>query len=406
MTEPRRCRLLCPARLAQLSPTSQNRRRLFPTEVSSRLVFSFLASIFLIFVWSISNSGVAESNEGASTRYRTPYRTPYRTANRRVLVIGIDGATGPQVNRLALGPAALPGLGRLIHDGLYAPCLTPNDRQCARAHNGPGNGSKYEWVTAAGWGSVLTGVDNERHQVANNDRDEQARFTRSSRNYPTFLKRARDLGLKTAAGGVGAFLTSKGAFSIHAGVLDYECGQKKSWPTTSPLATQSCNLSERLPLSHDDLRRDEHLTAWMKTKIQDSSFDIIMGVLDQVDTAGHAQGFGENKGYLAAIRDADRIVVQLLAAVDDSRTQRPNEEWLVLVTSDHGGHTTFFGGDHGSTKNNDDAIPFILTTYGTHQKLRPLNPPIKHMDVHPTVMQWLGSQSHVDGQVQGISLNN
>ncbi len=52
----------------------------------------------------------------------------------------------------------------------------------------------------------------------------------------------------------------------------------------------------------------------------------------------------------------------------------------------------------------DTAIPFALATYGWSGHLRPLQPPVTQMDVHPTVLHWLGIEPApgLDGRVQGL----
>ncbi len=62
------------------------------------------------------------------------------------------------------------------------------------------------------------------HGVAGNAFERQSAFAEASRAHPTFFKRLRDLGLRTAAGGVANFLTSAKGEKVEPGVLDFECG--------------------------------------------------------------------------------------------------------------------------------------------------------------------------------------
>jgi hypothetical protein len=67
--------------------------------------------------------------------------------------------------------------------------------------------------------------------------------------------------------------------------------------------------------------------------------------LDAIDGAGHNHGAASSQ-YLAAIRTADGQVGQMVNAVK-SRPSYADEDWLIMITTDHG-HTDA-GGHGGST---------------------------------------------------------
>ena len=126
------------------------------------------------------------------------------------------------------------------------------------------------------------------------------------------------------------------------------------------------------------------------------------GGLDGVDAAGHRHGFSSNDGYLSAMSVVDSQIKPLLTEVR-KRAQLQNEQWLVLLTADHGGHNILLWGLHDTREGEDDAVPFVLATYGNCTKLQPLKYPVRHMDVHPTVMAWFDEESPgIDGKVQGL----
>jgi len=71
--------------------------------------------------------------------------------------------------------------------------------------------------------------------------------------------------------------------------------------------------------------------------------DMIMCILEYCDSAGH--GYTFNIGvpeYEQAIKNSERDAAALIAAVK-ARTNYENEEWLILITSDHGGVFTGHG---------------------------------------------------------------
>jgi len=168
--------------------------------------------------------------------------------------------------------------------------------------------------------------------------------------------------------------------------------------------TSSCNLDRRFSGDIEDDERDGRLAAWLVREIRAGSADLVMGVFDQVDAAGHRYGFEDDGGYRDAIRRADVLVGGLLDAIGE-RVESGDETWLVVLTSDHGGHDVVFGlwGAHDDERIRDEAIPFVVATYGTDGLLQPLTSPVRHMDVHPTVLAFLGvAAGDVDGRVQGL----
>lgn len=325
---------------------------------------------------------------------------------RRVLVVGIDGLTGPALEFHAFGAGAPGALRRLMDAGVYARCETPADSRCARAHDGPQHKQGFVWDTASGWAAVISGMNTAGHGVAGNPFEYERVFAESSRAHPTFFKVLRDRGLRTAAGGVANFLTSAKGDEVVPGVLDFECGVEAGALRVEWTATSSCNLDERRAGDLEDDTRDERLSAWLIRQIHAGDTDILMGVFDEVDAAGHSFGFEDRHGYLDAIRSVDSLVQGLLESIAE-RVASADEAWLVVLTSDHGGHDVLFGlkGRHFDRLQDDDAIPFVVATYGAQGRLQPLSSPVRHMDVHPTVLAFFGfAAGDVDGRVQGLSV--
>ncbi len=68
--------------------------------------------------------------------------------------------------------------------------------------------------------------------------------------------------------------------------------------------------------------------------------------IGQVDETGHKDGFHPTvPSYIKAIENADACVGIVLDAVKAHKTFA-QEDWLVLVTADHGGKGTNHGGGH------------------------------------------------------------
>jgi len=74
------------------------------------------------------------------------------------------------------------------------------------------------------------------------------------------------------------------------------------------------------------------------SEIQDPASDIVMVTLDACDYAGHYQGgFGNyNQVYIDAFVASEHYAYDLIQAVK-ARPAYANEDWLIIVTTDHGG---------------------------------------------------------------------
>jgi hypothetical protein len=324
---------------------------------------------------------------------------------KRALVIGLDGTRGDVFDAALAGHA--PALRALRERGRFARCSEPRDPQCARAHSSPRRDDTYQWITGPGWLSVLTGVGAFAHGVRDNEKASLARFCASSRVFPSFLARARSAGLRTAAGGTAAFVTSLYGDDEVVGVLDYECGCSGDRPAVARGAASSCNASERLSLDGRDPERDRVLARWLLARIEDEEVAVAIGVFDRIDEAGHRHGFGIRPESLRALSETDALLAPIFAALD-SRARERGEHWLVVVTADHGGHEVAMGyGLHDTRAGEDDAIPFGVARFepaATPRAPRRLVAPVTQMDVHPTVLAWLGLPiaPGLEGRVQGL----
>ena len=327
-------------------------------------------------------------------------------AKRRALIIGIDGCTGDQLQQRVFQDHRAPNIEKLMTKGQFASCQGVKDVKCARTQSGLRIDPHALWQTAPGWASVVTGVDINRHGVTENGHTHESRFAGTTKKFPTFFSVLKKTGFKTAAGGVSAFLTVRDDDGIHTGVLDYECGSRAEESVVAPDAHSSCNLNQRFTPAPVDETRDEQLVDWMSRLIETAENDVIMGVLDKVDSAGHAHGFSPNRAYMEAITSADTLVGKLIQSVE-RRVSAFHEEWLVILTSDHGGHKNIDeedGGSHNNWLYQDEIVPFTVTIFSeANLVVRKLRSPVRVMDTAPTVLHWFGQACRrCTGKIQGL----
>lgn len=108
-----------------------------------------------------------------------------------------------------------------------------------------------------------------------------------------------------------------------------------------------------VPFLYDrDAANAEHLAALLA---RPDAPDATMWYVDAPDHAGHGHGFQPySPEYLAAVADADRWIGRALDAIA-ARPDFAGEDWLVLVTADHGGWRRY----HGQMNAQAYTIPFV-----------------------------------------------
>ena len=136
----------------------------------------------------------------------------------------------------------------------------------------------------------------------------------------------------------------------------------------------------------------------------DDAPDATLLFIDCPDHAGHGILTGDGVGfypystaYLGAINESDGIIGRCLDAIAKRPTFN-DEDWLIMITSDHGGYAK----THGLNGGHATAIPLIVTSRHVKQGRIPGTP--HDYDVAPTVLAHFGidwSGFDLDGQVVG-----
>lgn len=241
----------------------------------------------------------------------------------KVLVIGLDGV---RVDRLA--EADTPHLDSLARNGILLPAEAVSPT-----------------VSGPNWSSILTGVVPEKHGVLSNDFSEN-RYER----YPDFLTRLELVDAR------------------------YHTAALVSWP---PLASGAAGgplvsdrVDRRIVMNGDSLGygpADSMVAAAAAALLRSAGYDALFVYLGNIDEVGHQAGALAPE-YRAAIEAADREVGWMLAAL----ARRPAaEDWLVLVTTDHGRRDD--GGHGGDT--DQERSSFILVSGRSARGDRPSHPP-------------------------------
>lgn len=224
----------------------------------------------------------------------------------KLLIIGIDGCRPDGITA-----AITPNLDALMANGTYS----LDARNTGITVSGPS------------WSSMLTGVWEDKHGVVDNS------FSGSNyTEYPHFFKR------------IAEFNTNYKTVSVSQWhPINDQMGQ----PLYKTVNTED-STEDTMHKAIDELKEEE-LTA-------------LFVHFDDVDHAGHGSGFGpENPTYLQAIETVDKAIGEVVRAMK-SRSNFVNEDWVILVSTDHGGIGTSHGGDTDEERTifvivSGDAVP-------------------------------------------------
>jgi predicted AlkP superfamily pyrophosphatase or phosphodiesterase len=261
------------------------------------------------------------------------------------LVIGIDGL---RVD--ALQQAETPSL-----DGLIAEGTVTYD-----AFAGGVLGTQTEQMTwsGPGWSSILTGVWVDKHGVEINVFDD-ARFD----EYPHFFTRIRQLDPE-------AYLSS---FVTWGPINESIAAPAQPDEVFSPEGAAS------------SAEGDVAVTAAVVDHLASQTPTVVFVQLDEVDHQGHVAGFSPGvPEYIEAIEVVDSQIGQMIDAVR-ARPGFGGEDWLFLVTTDHGGKDRW----HGMQSEEERTI-FIIAAGGSIRRARTISPGPGHTAIPPTVFAHLG----------------
>lgn len=237
---------------------------------------------------------------------------------KHVLIIGIDGCRSD-----ALQAANAPNIKSLIQNGSV----------CYRAYSGGKLGSKTQQATVSGpsWGSILTGVWSDKHRMPDNE----FKAPNLSRNvdgknvgYPHFFARIKE----------------KHPICRLASIVNWR------------------PINEKIPSGADyqDSGADAQVAQkCVKMLLGGQNPSVVFLQFDELDGAGHSKTYGpQSPEYMKTLETVDSHIGTVLAAM----RKRPNfakEDWLVLVTADHGG----IGKGHGGQTPEERTV-FIVASGG------------------------------------------
>ncbi len=185
--------------------------------------------------------------------------------------------------------------------------------------------------TAPGWCSMLTGVLSDVHGVTGNS------TPKGVEPKTLLLTLVEDGTIDSSAFYVSwatHFSTKKGTYRAEK---DY--AEANGIPAVYLRAKNDAGTKQNIL---DDLAKDD-------------CSDFIFSTHEYTDHAGHGSGFSlQNIKYVSGFRDAEATGVDIIEAVENRPTY-DTEDWLIMITTDHGGIKKNHGGP-----SIDERITFIV----------------------------------------------
>lgn len=306
----------------------------------NKIALSIAAGLSLIFTVLVAHAAPPETADAQSYK------------SHKALLIGLDGMQYEKLQQ-AIQQNKAPHIAS----------LNP-----AKSYTGGIGATSTEQTTGSGpgWTTILTGTWVDRHKVPNNNDELRNKapslFEQLKQAYPE---------RKTASIVSWNTINNNFADDIAQGFID--------------LAVKCSDV-------------DQCVADKTSYELEHGSSDLVFAHFDEPDNVGHKYGFTTE--YQAAIQGVDNQVGQLLSAVKRRKKSHPKEDWLVMVTTDHGRRLPD-GHDHGAQTLSEKTTFIGLNKPANAQLSRPIPHPdnpdydnlygfANHTDITPTLLAHFG----------------
>jgi len=295
--------------------------------------------------------------------------------NKKVLFIIADGIPASELEK-----ATKPGFDAIIANGAYLPCYVGGEK---------GGVTQSPTISAVGYNSLLTGTWTNKHGVVDNA------IKNPNYNYPTIFKVFKD---QYPAKKIGVFstwldnrtkLVGDGLAQTNYLHVDYH---------------RDGYELDTIQFPHDKNAKyihwiDEKVVAEAAHLIKDSAPDLSWVYLEYTDDMGHR--YGKSPELDTAISMLDKQIQKLMTAIN-YREKSFNEEWLVIITTDHG-RDAQTGKDHGGQSDAERNTWLVINHRPNHHASENRTAVV---DIFPTIASFLNiklSKSIADA-LEGVSL--
>lgn len=256
-----------------------------------------------------------------------------------------------------------------------------------------GGYSQTPTISAVGYNTVLTGTWVNKHNVWGNDGKDIAN---PNYNYKTIFRLLRDYDSTKKEAIFSSWLDNRtrligenlpGTSNL---VLDYKYDSLEFDTITFPTDTTSMRMH----------LIDEAVVNKTTEVIRKNAPDLSWVYLEFTDDMGH--GFGDSPQFYDAIKMMDNQVSRIWKAIE-YRKNNFNEDWLIIITTDHG-RDAATGRNHGGQSDRERSGWIVTNAKDLNGHFK--NDSISIADIMPTIAKFLGLKIPVDAlrEIDGVSL--
>ena len=299
-----------------------------------------------------------------------------QSKTRKTIFIIADGIPADVIEKL--DP---PNFKKIAKEGGFARALVGGEK---------GGYSETPTISAVGYNSVLTGVWANKHNVWDND------IAAPNYNYPTIFRLLKTHSPQKKIGIfsswqdnrtklVGDKLAETGSISV-----DYKFDGLE-------LDTINYPQDEKRDFMH---RIDEKVVDEAAQAVRVNAPDLSWIYLEYTDDMGHM--YGDSPEFYKAIGYMDEQVGRIWNAIE-YRRQNFNEEWLLMVTTDHG-RDSLTGRDHGGQSAREKAGWILTNAKELNERFTGQRAAI--VDIMPTIARFMSVDIPLDDarEVDGVPL--
>ncbi len=236
---------------------------------------------------------------------------PEGKTEKKAIIIGYDGCRADALNMM---PKSFSGINKMLDSG-----ASLNISYCGGVNYPEENTQATS--TAPGWCSILTGEWADKTQITGNG------ITKAVEPKTLLVSLVEDKIIDSAA-----FITRwKGHFIDDNSTYRAE----KEYCEKNGINVEYTHCLEDIACA----------SAAIKNIKQENCSDFIFAIYEGTDAAGHAFGFSTNSPiYEAGFVINDILAYATIEAIEN-RENYEAEDWLIIITSDHGGFGTGHGGN-------------------------------------------------------------
>lgn len=279
-----------------------------------------------------------------------PGDIPDGVSDEKVLLIDLDGVRWDRLQEVDT-----PNIDALAAEGQIGPSYL-HGTDVATTDSGPGHSN------------ILTGVWPDKHQVKDNNFEDI-----DIASYPDLLTR-----LESQRGELSTF-----------SILDWEPINDHIIDSPDVKVLQSTDGGTKAS--------DRRTADWVVEAMTEQNPDVGYVYLHDADRQGHDFG-GDSPEYLESIEIIDGLVGEMIDAVRD-RAAYDDEDWLYLITTDHG----FDGDSHGTNQHRTREI-WNLAAGGDVPDIGVSDRQWRQVDLKPTIFDHVGVEVDPAWELDGIPI--